>query len=454
MATATRPLPAPPRAYHFPAFERRRLPNGAALVVAPVHKLPVVTVLAVLEAGAVGDPAGREGLGQLTAQLMLEGTARDDAARLVERFERLGTSVGANADWDVATIGMTVVADRLAAALSLFGEVLRTPAFPERELERLKAERQAELLQLRTEPRGLADEMFARFTYDARSRFARPAGGTAESVAAIGRDDVRAFYEERYRPGGMTLIVVGDVSANEAERLARAAFGDWTGGAPARLVPVDDPARRSRAVHLVGKADAPQSELRVGHVGVPRTHPDYFPIVVMNAVLGGLFSSRINLNLREVHGYTYGAHSEFDWRRARGPFVVSTAVRSDVTDAAAREILLEIDRMRAADIEPAELSLATSYLDGVFPIRYETTGAIAAALANLVIFGLPEDYFDTYRDHVRAITVADVRRAAERYLSPAELQLVVVGDPAAVREPLETLSAGDVVVYDAEGSPL
>jgi predicted Zn-dependent peptidase len=454
MATTARPQPAPPRAYHFPAFERRRLANRIELVVAPVYKLPVVTVMAVLEAGAVGDPPGREGLAQLTAQLLLEGTERDDAARLIERFERLGTSVGANADWDVTTLAMTVVSSRLAAALALFGEVLRTPAFPEREVERLKAERQAELLQLRTEPRGLADEMFARFTYAARSRFARPAGGTQETVAVVGRDDVRRFYEERYRPGGTTLIVVGDVSAADAERLSTAALGGWTGGAPPRITPLDEPARRTRGVHLVGKAEAPQSELRIGHVGVPRTHPDYFPIAVMNAVLGGLFSSRINLNLREVHGYTYGAHSEFDWRRARGPFVVSTAVRSDVTDAAAREVLHEIDRIRAENIDTAELTLATSYLDGVFPIRYETTAAIAAALANLVIFGLPTDYFDAYREHVRAITTTDVRRAAEQYLHPEELQLVIVGDADATRSSLEALGAGEVAVYDSEGNPL
>ena len=453
MATMLRPAPGAPRAYHFPAFERRRLPNGIDLVVAPVHKLPVVTVLAVLEAGAVGDPAGREGLAQLTAHLLLEGTRRDDAARLIERFERLGTSVGANADWDVATLGMTVVAGRLAAALSLFGEVLRSPAFPEREVERLKAERQAEILQLRTEPRGLADEMFARFLYSPQSRFALPAGGTQTSVAAIGRDDVERFYAERYRPGATTLIVVGDVQAAEAERLVLDALGDWTGAPSAPAATTDEPARRTRAVHLVGKPDAPQSELRIGHLGVPRTHPDYFPIVVMNAVLGGLFSSRINLNLREAHGYTYGAHSEFDWRRTRGPFVVSTAVRSDVTDAAAREVLREIDRMRAETIETAELTLATSYLDGVFPIRYETTAAIAAALGNLIIFGLPGDYFDTYRDHIRAITTTDVRRAAERYLHPDELQVVVVGDPAVTRGGMEQLGAGEVVVYDSEGSP-
>jgi len=182
----------------------------------------------------------------------------------------------------------------------------------------------------------------------------------------------------------------------------------------------------------VTKADAPQSEVRVGHVGLPRRHPDYFDVTVMNAVLGGLFSSRINLNLREAHGYTYGAFSAFEWRRASGPFMVHTAVKSDVTGAAVHEILKEIERIRASEIDEAELTLATSYLDGVFPIRYETTNAIAAALANLVIHDLPETYYDEYRARVRSVTTAGVLRAAQQHLHPEQLRIVVVGDPAVI----------------------
>ena len=224
----------------------------------------------------------------------------------------------------------------------------------------------------------------------------------------------------------------------------------WNRATSARVIAAT-PAVRMRRAHLVAKGDAAQSELRVGHVGVPRTHPDYFPVTVMNAILGGLFSSRINLNLREEHAYTYGAHSGFDWRRSAGPFIVSTAVQSDVTDAATREILIEIDRMRAEPVTDAELSLATSYLDGVFPIRYETTAAIAGALANMVIYGLPEDYFSTYRERIRAVTTEQVLAAARDHLHADALQLVVVGDPAQVRAPLEALGFGPLTVYDTEG---
>jgi len=446
-----RPAPGPSRVYHFPRFERLTLQNGLSLVVAPVAKLPVVTVLALVDAGAACDVPGREGVALLTARALAEGTARSDGAELTERFERLGTALDTSTDWDSTALRVTVTPARLAAALTLLAEVLRTPRFPEREVERLKQERLAELLQQRAEPRGLADDMFGRFAYAADSRYALPDGGTEATVSSLNRDAVAQFYGARYAPGSTTLIMVGDVSADAARTIAAEAFGDWSGPAVPTIAVSDRALRSTRAVHVVAKADAPQSELRVGHVGVPRRHPDYFPIIVMNAILGGLFSSRINLNLREAHAYTYGAFSSFDWRRAAGPFTVATAVRSDVTDAALGEIMLEIERMRADAVTDGELSLATSYLDGVFPIRFETTAAIANALASVVSYGLPDDYFDQYRANVRAVTAADVLRVARVHVRPEQLQVVVVGDPDVVREPLEQRALGPVYVYDAEG---
>jgi zinc protease len=335
--------------------------------------------------------------------------------------------------------------------MALLAEVVLQPAFPERELERLKAERLSEILQRRAEPRGLADDMFARFAYAPESRYAVPEGGSATSVSAIDRERARAFHAARYRAGNTTAIIVGDIGVDDALRAMRSWFDTWPMQRSNVAEADDSPALRTRAVHLVEKADAPQSELRIGHVGIPRAHPDYFAALVMNMLLGGLFSSRINLNLREAHGYTYGASSAFDWRRQAGPFLVASAVRSDVTAAAAREVLAEIDRMRAEKVSAEELSLATSYLEGVFPIRYESTAAIARALTAMVVYGLPPDYFDTYRDRVRAITAPDVLRAAREFLHPEEMQLVAVGDPAVVREPLEALELGPLQSYDTEG---
>jgi zinc protease len=449
---AARPTPGPPREYRFPNFERRKLENGLQIVVAPVTKLPLVTVAVLVDGGAVCDPAGREGTAELVAKLMVEGTTKSDGGELTERFERIGASIDAHADWDTAAVTMTVLVEHLAEAFDLLGEVIRTPAFRVREVERLKAERLAELLQLSTEPGGLADELFSRFLYAPTSRYAHPDGGDEKSVDAIEREHILAFYETRYLPGSATVIVVGDVSVDEAERLVRRTLADWTGGAPPRIVGDDLPAKRDRGVHIIAKSDASQSELRIGHVGIPRNHPDFFPVNVMNAVLGGLFNSRINLNLREVHGYTYGAFSSFLWRRQAGPFLVSTAVKSDITDAAAREILTEIDRMRAEPISADELSLATSYLDGVFPIRFETTAAIAAALSTLVLHNLPEDYYDRYRERVRALTAEQILHAARTYLHPDQLQMVVVGDPAVVRGPLEALGFGKTTLYDTHGN--
>jgi zinc protease len=448
MVTSLRPKPGPTRSYHFPDFDDETLPSGIRLVTAPVGKLPIVTVLVLVDAGSTNDPAGKEGIAALAAGTLLEGSSRLDGAELAERFEQLGTSIESGADWDSAFIKITTLSDKVEEATRLLGEVISSPVFPEREVERLKAERLAELLQLETEPRGLADEKFSEFLYTAESRYSKPDEGNAESVASLTRKDVEDFYRSRYQAGSTTVIVAGDISTKEARALVTSAFQSWPKGkAPDRQVIAAARTIR-KSIHIVDKPEAPQSELRVGHVGLPRKNPDFFPTMVMNAVLGGLFGSRINLNLREAHGYTYGASSFYDWRRGPGPFVVSTAVQSEVTAPALREILLEIDRIRAENISEEELSLASDYLDGVFPIRYETTAAIASALATLVIYDLPADYYDSYRKNVRGVTVDAVLQAARAHLHPDELQTVVVGDAQVIRGSVANLNVGELQVHN------
>lgn len=449
MTTATRPQAGPPREYHFPRFERHVLSNGLSVIVAPVRKLPVVSVAAVIDAAAVDDPQGLEGLAELTAQALREGTRSRDGMTLALDLEMLGTSVEAGADWDRTLVSMTVLADKLSPAFAIFSEVLTAPAFAEADVERLKAERLTERMQILDEPRGLADESFSRFVYAEGARYREPMSGSTSSVRKISRDDVAAFYERAYSPASATIIVSGDIGMEEALTLVEENLGSWkSGGAPSRGR-WDDAARSGRAIEIVAKPDAVQSELRIGHVGIPRSHEDYFDIVVMNAVLGGLFSSRINLNLREAHGYTYGASSYYDWRRQSGPFVISTAVQSEVTGEAITETLKEIDRMQGQEITQDELTLATSYLEGVFPIRYETTGSIAAALANLVTFNLPRDYYDLYRARIAGVTTADVLKAARTHVKMDALQIVVVGNPVVIETPARALGFGPVEVREA-----
>ena len=418
------------------------------IIVAPVRKLPVVTVLAVIDATAIADPAGKEGVAEITAQALRDGTAEIDGTSLTLDLERLGTSLEVGADWDSTVASLTVLRDKIDKAFELFSSVIMSPAFRAEDIDRLRSERLAERVQILDEPRGLAEESFARFAYASNSRFSEPMSGSSKSVSAITRDDVMKFHAANYAPDATTLILTGDLTVEEGVALAEKAFGRWTGKRPPAPSAVDRAARKDRAAQIVSKPDAAQSELRIGHVGVSRTHPDYFPIVVMNAVLGGLFSSRINLNLREAHGYTYGASSYFDWRRQAGPFVISTAVQSEVTGAAISETLKEIDRMRQEEIADEELSLATDYLEGVFPIRYETTGSIASALANMVTFGLPRDYYDTYRSRIGAVTTSDVLSAAKGHVKPEELQIVVVGNSTILQPQIEALNLGSVSVLD------
>ena len=444
MVASARPRPAAPRAYAFPGFSEALLENGIRLMVCPLPKLPLITLLAVVESGSAVDPKGKEGLARLTAKSLLEGTSGRSGIELSETMERLGTSLESGADWDSSVLKTTFLAEHLDQVLPLLCEVVIGPTFPERELQRLKAERIADLVQVESEPRALADQKFEAFLYSAASRYSTPSGGSQRSVSRLTREDLVEFHARQYAPACTTVIAVGDVTMEHLQPRALDGLGGWSSPCEG-----DHPAGNTvgftgRMIYIVDKADAPQSELRIGHAGLGRKHPDYFPAIVMNAVLGGLFGSRINLNLREAHGYTYGASSYFDWRKDAGPFVISTAVQTEATAAALKEIFLEIDRIRAEEIAESELSLAEEYLDGVFPIRYETTASIAAALANMRIYDLPRGYYDSYRENIRSVSGPEVLDAARNHLHPEALQVAIVGNTAAMRDSVEELQIGPV----------
>ncbi len=453
MSVPTRPAPGVARRYEFPDVHREVLANGLTLLVAPMPRLPIVTALALVDAGGATEAAGAEGIATLTARTLAEGAGGRDGATLTAAFERLGTAFEGSADWDSSIARITVTTSRLEAAFALFAEVLVDASFPESDVARRRDERLAEITQQLAEPRGLADERFNGFLYSTHCRYARDLAGTARSVRGLAAGPVRAFHAAHYGPRTTTLVLVGDITPETARRLAERALGAWRGGARPAPMPAVAAERRGRRLVIVEKPEAPQSELRVGHIGVPRAHPDYLSIVVMNGILGGLFSSRINLNLREKHAFTYGASSGFDWRRGPGPFVVSTAVKSEVTDRAVTEILREIDSLRATAPEASEVALATEYFAGVFPIRYETTAAVAGALAAATMYGLPADWFATYRDRIRAVTPAEVHAAAQSQLDPSRLLVLAVGDAPVIEGPLAALEFARVERHASDDDP-
>jgi zinc protease len=448
MTASLRPSPGAPRSYHFPRTVDRRLQNGLTVICAPLRRLPAVTVLFTADAGAEHDPVEQAGVGALSAQALGEGTSSRTANDIAGAFERLGGELQTDASWSHAECGTTVLAAHLPECLSLLAEVVHSPRFPEEGVLRLRQERLADLLQQRAEPRGLADDLFAECCFAAGDRYALPSGGSEGTVEALTPEIVRAHYTARYAPPSGLLIIAGDVDADEAIRWADQAFGAWSSA----VVPSRDEARitprSSRAVHIGHRPEAPQTEIRIGHASVPRTHPDFYALSVMNAILGGLFNSRINLNLREAHGYTYGAFSGFDWRCSGSVFEVSTAVKSEVTAAAVSEIMREIEHMRAQRVREDELSLARDYLTGVFPLRFETTAAIADAIALRHSYGLAPAYYDEFRSRIAAIQLDDVHRVANEHLRPERMQIVVVGDAALITEPLDALGLGEVRKVD------
>jgi zinc protease len=437
--TIAKPQAGPPRPYRLPSFSRTKLPNGVEVIVAPFSRLPVATVRIVVEAGATTDGQDRAGESLLTAKSLVEGTANFNAEEIAIAIERLGGELEPDLDWNDVSISTTIRNTAVAEALGIMSELVRAPLFPEAGVARNQSEQIAEREQAKRDPREHADEMFARAAYDRRARFALPEAGEIGSIRNFTRGAVADFHQAHFAPERTCVIVVGAVDSAVTIERVDASLGSWSTRAQPSTNADVDAISRETAVYVVDRPGAAQTELRVGHVGIPRLHPDYFAVVVMNSILGGLFNSRINLNLRERHGFTYGAFSAFHWRVQSGPFMVSTAVQTDASGAAVREILTEIDRIRTELISEEERSLAVNYLAGVFPIRYETTAAIAAGLSAMRVFGLPPDYFDTYRDRILAVTADDVLRVAKQHLRPDDLQIVALGEASEIGPQLESL---------------
>jgi len=449
---ATPPSPTEPRPYHFPHITRTTLPNGLRILVAENHNAPLVSLRALVRSGADHDTAQTAGLASIVADMLDEGAGSRDAIQLAEEVGLLGAALGTGADWDATYVSLDVLSRNAEPSTQIFGDVTARPTLPEDGLERVRAERLNEILQQRNEPASIAGKRFASLLYG-NGAYGNSVVGNADSVSRLTIDDVRRFYQQHYIPNHSSVVVSGDVDAQTAIGLVTRALGEWQPGPePARPVLNTRPIDASR-IYVIDRPQAVQSEIRVGHLGVPRSCEDYFPLSVMNAIFGGVFNSRINLNLRERHGYTYGARSQFAFRRQAGPFVVAAPVRNEVTRESVSEMLSELRRIRTGDIEDRELDDTKSYLMGVFPATVQTASDIASRLVDMELYGLPEDYFDRYRENIAAVTKEEITRVANKYLDPDRVLIVIVGSAKAIREPLGGLGL-PVHEMDIDGNAL
>jgi zinc protease len=433
------PEPGERRPFRFPEFRREHLGNGLELVLVPRREIPLVEVLLQLPAGSDRNPLERPGLAALTAALVDEGTAERSGPEVAATVERLGGSLATRADWNSAGIEAGALARDLATALDLVAEVARHPSFPAAELDRLRRQALAELLRRQDQPAVLAEEAQSRALY-AGTPYGALLLGDEAALESLTRDEVVAFHAACYRPSRAALLVAGDFDPETARRRVEDCLGGWDGDPPPPPAPIR-PDSRGRRVILVDRPAAAQTELRIAQVGVPRTHPDRTRLGLLNAILGGKFTSRLNLNLRERHGFTYGVSSRFVDRRGPGPFVISAAVANDVAGAAAREALAEVDRLRSEPVGEDELAETRDYMLGVFPYTLQTHADVLGRLAELTLWGLPDDHYERALAEVASTTAADLLDLARRHLRPEEAILVAVGPEALLRPQLEGFGA-------------
>ena len=444
------PPRGPLRPFHFPEVHRRALPNGLTVLVAEVRNFPIVTVDVVLDAGGLAEPDDSTGLATLAAALLESGAGGRSAAEIAEEVDGLGLSLDSGVSWDTVQCGFTCLRSRLEPGFALLADLVRHPTFPDDEVARVRDERVTSIVQRRGTPSSAADEAANRWIFAPGNPFARPLAGMLRTVRGVERAQVAAFHAARYRPDAATLVAAGDTSVDEIVALAERWFGDWRGGAGGVAVPETRPRVDRTTIVLLDRPGAVQSELRVGHVGVERGAPDFFAVTVMNSILGGTFSSRLNMNLRERLGYTYGASTTFAARRRPGPFSMSTAVQTEVTAHAVSEVLRDLRGMQEAEVTAAELDDARNYLAGVFPLGLQTTDGVSGKLSTIATYGLPDDYYQHYRERLLAVTADDVLAAARARLWPDRAAVVISCDAEKVRPELEALELGPVVVMDPD----
>lgn len=440
------PAPGETRAWSAPAVTEFRLANQMRVLLVEEHSMPTVTVrLVARRAGSESNPANRSGLASLTGLLLEGGTQRRNAIQLSDEFESIGAEHAVNVEFDTAAVSVRVLSAHVNRALDLLADMVQNPAFPQDELDRQRGRRVNQVAQEADSPSQVASHVTARVLFGNNSSYGYTQTGTAAALQAITRTDVQNFWRQYYAPSECALVVVGDVTRATLEPELQRLWGRWNPRTP-RIRPLTAPTvvNAARRVVVVNRPNTPQATVVVAHAGVARNSPDYAPLLVMNTILGGMFSSRINLNLREAHAWTYGARSAFAFRHHGGPFVAGGQIRTPHAVDAVREIFSEINRMRTTDVTADELAAAQARLADSLPAAFEGTEQASGAVASIFVHGLPLDEFQTLVSRVRAVTVADVHRVAERYLTPNLARVIFVGDRNVISQNVATLELGEI----------
>jgi zinc protease len=449
---ASRPMAAPTPDFTPPIPTKTILPNGLTLLAVEKPGLPLISLTVLIKSGAAQDPANLPGLSGFLGEMLRSGTKSRNADKIADELETRGASLMVGADQDSMTMSLTALNENFDAVFEVVADMLQNPAFTSQEIERVRHRKLAALAQERDDPARTASRVFRRVLFDTHP-YGHTALGDEAALKKIGRADLEAFFKAHVRPANAAIAVVGNLTTEEAKTKVLARLGTWK-GKPGTTHPPKPASDQTPVVTLVDRPGAPQSEIRVGELGLQRLHPDYFAVQMCNAILGGMFNSRVNLNLREDKGYTYGAYSSFEMWRSRGLFGVGSGVETSKTGLALVEVFKEIERMRKEDVSAEELAGAKQQYALSLPGYFENVNAIAAMATHLYLQDLPLDYYRTFAANVDEVTVADVRRVAETYLTPEALSVIVVGDAAKIDKDLTDLGRGPVVRRDASAALL
>jgi zinc protease len=425
------------------------LPNGLQLILIERHAVPIVAASLVIKNGSDSNPADKPGLAAFASAMLDEGTASRNALQIADDVARLGATLATGSGVDSSSVTTRALTRNFAATLDILADVVLRPSFPADELERQRSSRLAQIVQSKEDPRDIAPRVTSLVLYGTNHPYGYPEVGTEASVKATTRDDMVSFWRQNYVPNNAALIVSGDITMPQLRALAEKAFGGWQRGNPARPK-LDLPASNTAKIVIVDTPGAPQTQLRVATLGAPRSSPDFRPMQLLNIPLGGNFGSRINMNLREKNGYSYGASSQFTFRRAAGSFQVGSGVRTDVTAPAVSEILNELKGVLAKPLSPEELTIAKDGLSNSLPGAFETNANAVANYSNVFTYDLGLDYYANYAEQVRAVTLAQTSTVATKYIVPNRLVIVAVGDKAKIEPELKKLNM-PIEYRDVEG---